>query len=148
MVPLYFSRRRPTHYSERWHVFSVTILSFCKDVYINNFFIKELFSGLFCFGNLNAFLWSMIWKASLGLELIKTFLLQFVLNKFFYVLSCFVLLVTPCLIKAVQPCMEWIPILKKAHLPICRCAICRYTVGSRDVSVRWSSNVIDKDVRS
>ena len=110
-------------------------------------FIKQLFSGIFCFGNLNAFLWSMIWKASLGLELIKTFLLQFFLNKFFYVLSCFVLLVTPCLIKAVQPCMEWIPILKKAHLPIGRCAICRYTVGYQDVSVGCGMPYFDQVMR-
>ena len=38
LVPLPFSRRRSTRYSDRLHDFSVTIPSCCKDVYVNSFF--------------------------------------------------------------------------------------------------------------
>ena len=38
LVPLPFSRRRSTSYSDRLHDFSVTIPRCCKDVYVNNFF--------------------------------------------------------------------------------------------------------------
>ena len=38
LVPLPFSRGRPTRYSDRLHNFSVTIPRCCKDVYINSFF--------------------------------------------------------------------------------------------------------------
>ena len=38
LVPLPFSRGRPTHYSDRLHDFSVTISRCYKDVYVNNFF--------------------------------------------------------------------------------------------------------------
>ena len=38
LVPLPFSRGRPTCYSDRLHDFSVTIPRFYKDVYVNSFF--------------------------------------------------------------------------------------------------------------
>ena len=38
LVPLLFSRRRSTHYSDGLHDFSVTIPRCYKDVYINSFF--------------------------------------------------------------------------------------------------------------
>ena len=38
LVPLPFSRGRSTHYSDRLHDFSVTILRYYKDVYFNSFF--------------------------------------------------------------------------------------------------------------
>ena len=38
LVPLPFSRRRSTHYSDRLHGFSVTIPRSYKDAYINSFF--------------------------------------------------------------------------------------------------------------
>ena len=38
LVPLPYSRERPTCYSDRLHDFSVTIPRCCKDVYINSFF--------------------------------------------------------------------------------------------------------------
>ena len=38
LVPLHYSRGRSTHYSDRLHDFSVTILRCYKDVYVNSFF--------------------------------------------------------------------------------------------------------------
>ena len=38
LVPLPYSRGRPTRYSDRLHDFSVTILRCYKDVYVNSFF--------------------------------------------------------------------------------------------------------------
>ena len=38
LVPLPFSRERPTRYSDRQHNFSVTIPRCLKDVYVNSFF--------------------------------------------------------------------------------------------------------------
>ena len=38
LVPLPFSPGRSTCYSDRLHVFSITIPRCCKDVYVNNFF--------------------------------------------------------------------------------------------------------------
>ena len=38
LVPLTFSRRRSTRYSDRLHDFSVTIPRCYKDVYVNSFF--------------------------------------------------------------------------------------------------------------
>ena len=38
LVPLHFSRGRPTRYSDRLHDFSVNISRCYKDVYVNNFF--------------------------------------------------------------------------------------------------------------
>ena len=38
LVPLPYSRRRFTHYSDRLHDFSVTIPRCYKDVYVNSFF--------------------------------------------------------------------------------------------------------------
>ena len=38
LVPVPFSRGRYTHYSDRLHDFSVTILRCCKEFYVNSFF--------------------------------------------------------------------------------------------------------------
>ena len=92
------STRRFTRYSDRWHDFSV-ILSRCyKDVYVNSFFP--------CTGR--------VWN-SLPIEF---FPLTYDFRGFKskvnrHNLFVLLFLVTPCLIVAVQPCMEWIPIEKK-----------------------------------
>ena len=41
LVPLSFSRRRSTRYSDRSHDFSVTIPRYYKDVYVNSFFPRR-----------------------------------------------------------------------------------------------------------
>ena len=48
LVPLHFSRRKSTCYSDRFHDFSVTILRCYKDLYANSFFppIANLWNSL------------------------------------------------------------------------------------------------------
>ena len=84
LVPLPYSRGRSTHYSDRLHDFSVNIPRCYKDVYVNSFFPRT------------------------------SFICSFFLNRYPVCFNLFVLpfLVTPCLVMAVQPCMEWIPIKK------------------------------------
>ena len=50
LVPLPYSWGRSTHYSDKFHDFSVTILSCYKDVYVNSFFSShiQLDSGILC----------------------------------------------------------------------------------------------------
>ena len=48
LVPLPHSWGRSTPYSDRLHGFSVTIPRCCKDVYVNNFFLTQLHSGILC----------------------------------------------------------------------------------------------------
>ena len=67
-------------------------------------FLEQIDFRILCL--LNAFLWPMIWHLfTVGLSL-KRFLVCF---------NLFLLLfrVTPCLVAALQSCMEWIPIKKR-----------------------------------
>ena len=87
LVPLPFSQGRYTRYSDRLHDFSVTIPRCYKDVYVNSFFPRM------------AKLWN-----SLPIE---CFPLTYDLNRFSVSCNLFcTFLVTPCLLVAVQPCME------------------------------------------
>ena len=95
----------------RLHDFSVTITRCHKDVYVNGFFpcrarpLNSLTIEYFPLTyDLNHF------KSRINRHL------RFFLNIFSVCLNLFVILflVTPCLVVAVRPCMEWIPILKKA----------------------------------
>ena len=92
LVPLPFSGGRSTRYCNRFHHFSAAIPRCYKDVYVNSFFPRT------------ARLWN-----SLPIE---CFSLTYDLNRFPVCSNLFVLLflVTPFLVVAVQPCMEWIPI--------------------------------------
>ena len=106
LVPLRFSRGRSSRYSDRLRDFSATILR-CYKVYVNRFLCR---TARF-WNSLNVLLWPMILVA-LSLELPEIFNCRFFLNRFPVWFNLFVLdfLVTACLVVAVQPCMEWIPI--------------------------------------
>ena len=103
LVPLPYSRGRSTRYSVRLHDFSVTVPRCYKDVYVNSFFpcTARLWNSLpiKCFPltyDLSGF------KSRINIS----FNCSFFLNRFpvcFFVLP---FLVTPCLVVAVQPCME------------------------------------------
>ena len=88
LLPLSFSGGRSTRYSDRLHDFTVTILRCYKDVYVNSFFPRT------------ARLWN-----SLPIE---CFPLTYDLKRFPVCFNLFVLLflVTPCLVVAVQACVE------------------------------------------
>ena len=103
MVPLPSSRGRSTRYSYRLHDFSVTIPRWYKSVYVNSFFPRT----------------ARPWHS----PPIECFPLRYVLsgfksrNKSLELPVCFNIfilffLVFPCLVVAVQPCMEWNPIKK------------------------------------
>ena len=104
LVPLPFSRGRSTRYSDRLHDFSVTIPRCYKDVYVNSFFPRT------------ARLWNSVHKECFPLTYdlgdfksrINRHLYRFFLSKFPVGFNLFVLLflLTPCLVVAVQPCME------------------------------------------
>ena len=104
LVPLPFSRGRSTHYSDRLHDFSVKIPRCYKDVYVNSFFPRtvKLWNSLpiecFC----------LTYDLSgLKSRINRSFNCRFFLNRFS--VSCnlfYAFLVTPCLVVAVQPCME------------------------------------------
>ena len=106
LVPLPYSQGRSTCYSDRLHDFSVTISRCYGDVYVNNFFSRttRLWNSLSieCFPltyDLSGFK-SRISRLS--------FNCRFFLNRFSVCFNLFVLpfLVTPCLIVAIQPCVE------------------------------------------
>ena len=108
LEPPYFWGRS-IHYSDRLHGVSVIIPKFNKDVYVNSFFphTARLWNSL-------TIQWfSLTYDLNGFKSRIKTsFNCKFFLNRFPVFFNYFVLLflVTPCLIVAVQPCMEWIPI--------------------------------------
>ena len=81
LVTFSFSQERSTHYSDRWHDFSVTIPRCYKDVHLNSFFPHA------------AALWN-----SLPIECFSL-----IYELIFFVL---LFLVSPCLVVAVQPCSE------------------------------------------
>ena len=105
LVPLPFSRGRSTHYSDRLHDFSVTILWCYKDVCVNSSFshMAKLWNSLpiECFPltyDLCGF------QSRINRHLLAVgFLSRFSVS---YNICCASFLVTPCLIVAVQPCME------------------------------------------
>ena len=107
LVPLPFSRGRSTRYSERLHDFSVTIPRCYKDVYVNSVFPRtaKLWNSLpiECF--------PLTYDPSGFKSRINRHLLTVgsFANRFSVAcnLFCaFFFLVTPCLVVAVQPCME------------------------------------------
>ena len=113
LVPLPYFRGRSTRYSDSLHDISVTIPRCYKDVYANSFFLPtaRLWNSLpiECFPlsyDLNGF------KPRINRHLFNC---RFFLKRFPVCLNHFVFLflVTPCLVVATQPSMEWIPILKK-----------------------------------
>ena len=83
LVPLVFSRRRFTHYSNRLNDFSVTIPRCYNDVYVNIFYSGILYLQ-------NALLWPKI-QMTLDLELIATFYLWVLSNLLSYMFSIFFL---------------------------------------------------------
>ena len=105
LVPLPFSQRRSTCYSDRLHDFSVTIPRCYKDVYVNSFFPRT------------ARLWNSLpiecFPLTYDLSGFKfrinrhSFNCRFFLNRFPVSRNpfCASFLVTSCLIVAVQPCM-------------------------------------------
>ena len=105
LVPLPFSRGRSTRYTDRLHDFSVTIARCYKDVYVNSFFPRTtlLWNSLprECFP-LTYYLHGFKSRINRHLNC------RFFLNRFPVCFNLFVLLflVTPCLVVAVQPCME------------------------------------------
>ena len=109
MVPLPFSCGSSTRCSDRLHDFSVTIPGCYKDVYVNSYFPHKarLWNSLpiECFPltyELSGFK-SRINRNLLTVDSLKRFPVWFNIFVPFF-------LVTPCLVVAVQPCMEWIPI--------------------------------------
>ena len=88
-----------------FHDFAVTISGCFKDVCANSFFLRT--------GNFWNFLLMQCFPFPLTLtrELTNTSYLRIFLNE---LSLCFNLsLVTPCILQAVQSCMEWIPIKMK-----------------------------------
>ena len=106
LVSFPYSRGRSTRYSDGLHDFSVTILRCYKDVLCQQFFWLwnslpiEYFPLIY---DLNHF------KSRINRHLltVDSFLKRFPI---WFNLFVFLFLVTPCLIVAVQSCMEWIPI--------------------------------------
>ena len=114
LVPLPYSQGRSTCYFDRSHDFCVTIPRCCyKDVYVNSFFphTARLWNSLpiECF--------PLTYDLSGLKSRINRYLLtvRSLLNRFPVCFNLFVLLflVTPCLVVALQPCMERISIKKK-----------------------------------
>ena len=115
LVPLTLYRRSSTHYSDRLHDFSVTIPRCYKDVYINSFF--PCTAGLWNFLPVECFPLTYDlsgFKSRINSLELTLFHCRFLLNRLSVCCNLFVLhfLVIPCLIVAVQPCMEWIPVKK------------------------------------
>ena len=115
LVPVPYSRRRSTRYPDRLHDFSVTIPRCYKYVYVNSFFLCPARSRnslpIECF------------PLTYDINGLKSRIIRHLLTvgsfwaDFMYALIfLFLFLVTSCLVMAVQPCMEWIPIKKMKHL--------------------------------
>ena len=104
LVPLPFSQGRSTHYSDRLHDFSVTILRCYKDVYVNSFFPCTAI----IWNSLPIKCFPLIYDLSGFKSRITRHNCRFFLNRFPVCCNLFVLLflVPPCLVVAVQPCME------------------------------------------
>ena len=117
LVQLPYSWGRSTHYSDRFHDFYVTISRCYKDVYVDSFFP----STATLWDSLSTKCFPLTYDLN-GLESrIKTsFNCRLFLNRFHLCLNLFVFLfvVIPCLVVAVQPCIEWIPILKSVRVEL------------------------------
>ena len=109
---------RSTCYFDRLHDFSVTIPRCYKGVYVNSFFpcTARLWNSLHleCLPLTYDF---SGFKSSINRHLLTVY--RFFLNRFPIGCNPVVLLflVTPCLVLAVEPCMEWITIKKKKIQP-------------------------------
>ena len=111
LVPLPFSWWRSTRYSDRLHDFFVIIPRCYTDVYVNSFFprMAKLWNSLpiECF--------PLTYHLSGFKSRINRHLLTVSCNLF-----CASFVVTPCLIVAVQPSIEWVPIKKKVPQRYCK----------------------------
>ena len=100
LVPLPFSRERSNKYSDRLHYFSVTIPRCYKDIYVNTFFPRT------------TRLWNSLpiewFSLTYDLSGFKSSINRHLLNRFPVCCNLFGLLflLNPCLVVAVQPCME------------------------------------------
>ena len=96
LIPRPYSRGRTTRYSDRLHDFSVTIPRCYKDFYVNSFFpcTVRLWNSLpiECF--------PLTYDLSSFKSRINSYC-RFFLNRF-----VLLFLATPCLVVAIQPCME------------------------------------------
>ena len=105
LVPLPFSRGMSTRYSDRLHGFSVTISRCYKDVYVNSFFPRtaKLWNSL----SIECFPLNYD-RSGFKSRINRHLLTRFFLNRFSVScnLFCACFLVTPCLVLAVQLCME------------------------------------------
>ena len=102
LVPLPYSRGRPTRYFDKLHDFSVTIPICYKDLYVK--FPRKV--KLWNYLPIECFLLTYDLNG-LSLELTDTFYLQVLVKQISCInLFVFLFLVTPCLVVAVQPCME------------------------------------------
>ena len=105
LVPLPYSRGRSTRYSDRLHDFSFTIPRCYKDVYVNSFFPRTARP----WNSLPIECIPLTYDLSGFKSRINRHLLTVgsLLTDFLYALTflCF-FFVTPCLVVAVQPCME------------------------------------------
>ena len=105
LVPLPYSRGRSTRYSDRLHDFSFTIPRCYKDVYVNSFFPRSARP----WNSLPIECIPLTYDLSGFKSRINRHLLTVgsLLTDFLYALTflCF-FFVTPCLVVAVQPCME------------------------------------------
>ena len=112
-----------------FNYFSVTIPRCYKDVYVSSSFFVRFWNSLTieCFPltyDLNDFK-SRINRHFLAVGSFETY---FLYDLIFW---CFFFLVTPCLIVAVQSCMEWIPFKKKLYNDnCCHCSFCCYYFSS------------------
>ena len=107
LVPLPYSRGRSTRYSYRLHQFCVTIPRCYQDVYVNSFLLRtvRLWDSLpiECFTltyDLNG-VKSRIYRHLLTVGSFKTDFLYALIFSFLFLFH-----VAPCLVVAVQPCME------------------------------------------
>ena len=105
LVPLPFSQGKSTCYSDRLHYFSVTIPRCYKDVYVNSFFPRMAKH----WNSLPIECFPLTYDLSGFKPKQTSFNCTFFLNRFSVSCNLFFFasfLVTPCLVVAVQPCME------------------------------------------
>ena len=105
LVRIPYSRRGSTRYSNRLHDFSVTIPRCYKDIYVLSFFPRtaRLWKCFPLTYDLNG-LKSRTNRHLLSAGSFQTNLMYAFIFVFFFFVLLFV--VTPCLVVAVQPCME------------------------------------------
>ena len=103
LVQLSYSRGSCTRYSDRMHVFSVTITRCSKDVYVNSFFPR---TGKF-WNSLPIERFPLTYDLN-GFKFYqqKPFNCKLCLQPACFKLFEFLFLLNPCLVVAIQPCME------------------------------------------